>query len=97
MKGALERVLNQCDTYLTSRIANDRDNSLNTLPLTSAQIEKYLEQATAMGSSGLRGTLLLSLCWHHFLQMKIIFNGVSARNNSLFIAESRRKSRVFNH
>ena len=57
MKGALERVLNQCDTYLSSRTANDRESTLNAFPLTNAQVEKYIEQATTMGSSGLRGMI----------------------------------------
>ncbi|CAK8684674.1 unnamed protein product [Clavelina lepadiformis] len=50
MKGAVERVLNQCDTYL----AKKSDHELHTLPLTKFIIERFLGQAKLMGTTGLR-------------------------------------------
>nr|CAB3224479.1 calcium-transporting ATPase type 2C member 1 [Phallusia mammillata] len=45
MKGAVERVLVQCDTYLDSN---------HPMPLTKSMIDKFEDQAKFMGSTGLR-------------------------------------------
>jgi len=50
MKGALERVLIQCATYL-----GGKSEGVNALPLTSSIKERFVEQARLMGSTGLRG------------------------------------------
>jgi len=51
MKGAVEHVLNQCSTYLMT----GNHVGLHSLPLAQNQINKVLDQAKFMGSTGLRG------------------------------------------
>nr|XP_009860106.1 calcium-transporting ATPase type 2C member 1 isoform X2 [Ciona intestinalis] len=56
VKGAVERVLSQCDTFLCGK----EGDSPASLPLTKATMENYLEQAKFMGSTGLRVLALAS-------------------------------------
>uniref|UniRef100_H2ZPN5 Calcium-transporting ATPase n=1 Tax=Ciona savignyi TaxID=51511 RepID=H2ZPN5_CIOSA len=56
VKGAVERVISECDTYLST----DETNSTALLPLTKATMENYLDQAKFMGNTGLRVLALAS-------------------------------------
>ena len=52
MKGAIERVMQQCSTYQT---INKENNKLVNMPLDNTFRSKMLLESQYMGSSGLRG------------------------------------------
>ena len=60
MKGAIERVLLQCNTYLVAQYVEGEDGKsgrkqLMAQPLDDNLAKKLLAQANYMGSTGLRG------------------------------------------
>ena len=56
MKGAIERVMQQCSTYQT---INKENNKLVNMPLDNTFRSKMLLESQYMGSSGLRGLYLI--------------------------------------